>query len=143
MYRRRETFAMKKTFAAIVPVLCLATLSVSSVAKADTLKLTSTPTGSTGPYELSIDGAASTSLFCLDDFLSVQVGEQWTVNVVTGAELGSQGFSSSLVKQYDEEALIYSMLGDTISETSHGHKTTHVVTDSDVQEALWKNLRRR
>ena len=129
---------MKKTLVGIVPALCLALLSMSSIAKADTLKLTSTPTGSTGPYELSLDGGTSVGMFCLDDFLTVNVGEQWNVTIVTGANLGKQGFSSSLIKQYDEEAYIYSMLGDTISETSWGHTTFHVVNNTDVQEALWK-----
>jgi hypothetical protein len=128
---------MKKTLVGIVPVLCFVALSMSSIAKADTLKLTST-SGSIGPYQLSLDGAASTSMFCLDDFLNVQVGEQWNVTIVAGADLGKQGFSSSLIKQFDEEALIYSMLGDTISETHNGHTTFHTVNNTDVQEALWK-----
>ncbi len=55
--------------------------------------------------------------------------------------IGKQGFSSTLVKEYDEEAYIFSLLGTTISETSHGHTTTHKVNDTDVQEALLEDLR--
>jgi hypothetical protein len=139
MDRRRETFAMKKTFAAIVPVLCLAALSMSSLtAKADTLKLTAEPTGLIGPETLSLNNGPSLYLFSLNDDSEPSVGESWSVNVVSGTNLGKQGFSSYLVNEYDEEAYIFSMLGSTISETHYGHTTNHVVTDTDVQEALWK-----
>src|SRR5450756_1232473 len=107
-------------------------------AQADTLKMTGAATGSTGPYQLSLNGGPTLNLFCNDDFLSNSIGESWNVTVVTGANLGTQGFSSSTIKKYDEEAYIYSMLGTTISENNHGHTTTHVVTNDDVQDALWK-----
>jgi hypothetical protein len=128
-----------KTLVRLAPVLCLAALSISSAAaKADTLKLTSTPTGSTGPYNLSLDGAASEAMFCINDNLSVKVGESWNVTVVEGADLGSQGFSSSTIQEYDEEAFIYNLLGTTLTEKIGGHTYTHTATDADVQDALWK-----
>lgn len=116
-----------KKIAYLLPAICLAMFSGS--AKADTLKLVGTATGSTGPYQLQLDGTTSVNLFCLDDFREVQIGESWEVNVVNGdAYLNSSKNSTGF--KYEEEAYIYSMLG-----ASNGHG--HTYNANDVQEALW------
>jgi PEP-CTERM motif len=116
-----------KKIAYLLPAICLALFSGS--AKADTLKMVGAATGSTGPYQLQLDGTTSVNLFCLDDQRSVQVGESWQVNVVNGADYLSSNKSSTDFK-YEEEAYIYSMLG-----VSNGHG--HTYNSTDVQEALW------
>jgi PEP-CTERM motif len=116
-----------KKIAYLASALCLAFLSGS--AKADTLRLTGAATGSTGPYQLTLDGTTPVNLFCLDDFRSVHIGETWNVTVVNGADYLTSNTHSSDFK-YEEEAYIYSMLG-----VSNGHG--HTYNNSDVQDALW------
>jgi hypothetical protein len=118
---------VKKTIALLVPVLCLATLSLS--AKADTLELKGY-NSSIGPYQLSLNGSSTNlNLFCLDDFRQIQIGESWGVTIVNGANyLNSNKHSSDF--KYEEEAYIYSELGK-----SNGHG--HTYTTTDVQQALW------
>jgi hypothetical protein len=114
-----------KKIAYLFPVICLAILSVT--AKADTLKLVSA--GSTGPYDLKLNGTTDVKLFCIDDFRDVQEGESWGVTIVNGANyLNSNKHSSDF--KYEEETYIYSKLG-----TSDGHG--HTYNNTDVQQALW------
>jgi hypothetical protein len=108
---------MKKT-AYIFPVICLAALSIS--AKADTLKLVSS-NGEVGPYSMQIDGV-SESMFCIDDFRTVQNGESWAVTVENGSNYYSTNKSSTDFA-YEEEAYILS------KETS--------TNQTAVQDALW------
>jgi hypothetical protein len=116
-----------KKIAYLASALCIAVLSGS--AKADTLKLDGAATGSTGPYQLTLDGTTPVNLFCLDDFRTVYIGETWNVTVVNGADyLTSNKYSNDF--KYEEEAYIYSMLGVS---NGHGHK----YDATDVQEALW------
>jgi hypothetical protein len=116
-----------KNIAYLASALCLAFLSGS--ASADTLTMTGAATGSTGPYQLTLDGTTPVNLFCLDDFRTVHVGETWNVTVVNGADYLTSSTHSNDFK-YEEEAYIYSMLG-----TSNGHGHTYNATD--VQDALW------
>lgn len=116
-----------KKIAYLASALCLAFFSVS--AKADTLRMTGAATGSTGPYQLNLDGTTPVNLFSLDDFRSVHIGETWTVTVVNGADYLTSNTHSNDFK-YEEEAYIYSMLG-----VSNGHGHTYNATD--VQDALW------
>jgi PEP-CTERM motif len=116
-----------KKIAYLASALCLAFLPGSM--KADTLTLNGAATGSTGPYQLTLDGTTPVNLFCLDDFRTVHIGETWTVTVVNGADYLTSNTHSSDFK-YEEEAYIYSMLG-----VSNGHGHTYNATD--VQDALW------
>ena len=118
---------MKMKIAYLLPAVCL--VMVSALAKADTLKLTGDATGSTGPYQLTLDGKTPVNLFCLDDFRSVHIGETWNVTVVNGADYLTSNTHSSDFK-YEEEAYIYSMFG-----VSNGHG--HTYNNTDVQDALW------
>ncbi len=116
-----------KKIAYLLSAICLAMFSGS--ARADTLQLVGAATGSTGPYQLQLDGTTPVNLFCLDDFRTVHIGESWQVNIVNGATYLDSNTHSNDFK-YEEEAYIYSMLG-----VSNGHG--HTYTDTDVQEALW------
>ena len=116
-----------KKIAYFASALCIAVLSGS--AKADTLTLTGAATGSTGPYQLNLNGTTPVNLFCLDDFRTVSIGETWNVTVENGADFLTTNTHSSDFK-YEEEAYIYSMLG-----VSNGHGHTYNATD--IQEALW------
>ena len=91
--------------------------------------MTGAATGSTGPYQLNLDGTSPVNLFSLDDFRSAHIGETWTVKVVNGADYLTSNTHSNDFK-YEEEAYIYSMLG-----VSNGHGHTYNATD--VQDALW------
>lgn len=113
-----------KKLAHLLPVICLAILSMS--AKADTLTFNTNPSGTEiGPYSLTLtSGAGSTSLllFCMNDQNYIQSNESWGVNVVNGASFfgsaaGSDGF------KYEQEAYLYSLY--------NGSNAT------DIQDALW------
>ncbi len=127
---------MKKTLAVIVPVLCLAVLSMPSISKADTLKLTGDPSfGTTGPEQFKYD-SKTLELFSLD-YVGLAVGESWNVTAVNGANLASLHLGSTLTKEYDETAYVLSELGSTLSETIGKTTFTHTVTGTDVQDAIW------
>ena len=114
---------MKKILA-VIPALCLGLVSLT--AKADPTLTFDGSSGSIGPYNMTLSGSPSTnlSLFCVDDFLHIQTGESWTVDVIQGSLLSSNSLTSSQATQYEEEAFILSELG-TYSDTA-------------VQDALWK-----
>ena len=116
-----------KKIAYFASALCIAVLSGSAMA--DTLTMTGAATGSTGPYQLKLNGTTPVNLFCLDDFRTVSIGETWNVTVENGADFLTTNTHSTDFK-YEEEAYIYSMLG-----VSNGHGHTYNATD--VQEALW------
>lgn len=108
---------------AVIPALCLGLISLT--AKADTtLTFNSSPGNNIGPYSLTLNPGGNVSLFCMDDFLQVQSGETWTVDVIQGSQLSSNSLTSSDAHKYEEEAYILSQLG-TFSNTA-------------VQDALWK-----
>jgi len=116
---------MKMKIAYLIPVFCLAILSLS--ARADTLTLVSTPGGgSVGPYTLTLNpGATSLSLFCLNDNLTISVGETWGVEIVNGSNLSSV-FSGATLTAYEEEAYIYNNKGSD--------------SNTEIQDALWDIL---
>ena len=115
-----------KKIAYLLSAICLSVLSVS--AKADTLKLVSTNTGSTGPYQLLLNGTTPVNLFCMDDFREISIGQTWGVTVVNGADYLNSNTHSTDFK-YEQEAYIYSKLGT--KDNGHTYTTT------DVQQALW------
>lgn len=118
---------MKKTIGLLSVVLCFGTLS--GLAKADTLKYVGSSHGSDiGPYPMELNGD-DVNLFCLDDFRTISAGESWQVDVISGDQFYTTNYHSTDFK-YEEEAYIYSMLGQ-----SNGHG--HTYSNTDVQEALW------
>ena len=112
---------MKKLLA-LLPGLCLALVSLT--AKADTLTFNGVPGGGdTGPYSLTLGSSGEDLLlFCMNDQNFIQTGEQWTVNVINGANLVTD-LGMSLGDQYEEEAYIYSHYNGSNA--------------NDVQLALW------
>jgi hypothetical protein len=114
-------------------IVCLlsAALCFGSLAKADTLKYVapSNPSSDIGPYQMQLNGKSNVDLFCLDDFRTITQGESWQVNVVSGDQYYTTNTHSTNFK-YEEEAYIYSMLGQKDSK-GHTYNTT------DVQDALW------
>lgn len=114
---------MKKIIA-VLPGLCLAMLSLT--AKADTLTFNGVPGGgNTGPYSLTLGSTdADLLLYCMNDTDTIQQGESWTVDVISGSDLSTNSLTKSNAKKYEEEAYILSQIG-TYSDTA-------------VQEALWK-----
>lgn len=107
--------------AVFAATVCLAMIPV--LAKADTLKFDNSPTGSTGPYNLTLDGTQSLQLFCMNDQNYIQSGESWGVNVVNGQSFaGSAKHTTGF--DYEEEAYIYSQFTGTNAST--------------VQHALWQ-----
>ncbi len=112
---------MKKILA-VIPALCLGLVSLT--AKADPTLTFNSSSGSIGPYNMTLSPGGNLSLFCMDDFLHIQSGESWTVDVIQGSQLSSNSLTSSQATQYEEEAFILSELG-TYSNTA-------------VQDALWK-----
>lgn len=116
---------MKKIVGLFSAVLCFGTLS--GLAKADTLEYVGS-SSDIGPYHMQLNGD-DVNLFCLDDFRTIHVGESWQVDVVSGDEFYTTNTHSTDFK-YEQEAYIYSMLGQ-----SNGHG--HTYTNTDVQEALW------
>jgi hypothetical protein len=112
---------MKMKIASLIPVVCLAVLSIS--AKADPTLTFNSSSGSIGPYNLTLNPGGALSLFCLNDLNEIQAGESWGVTVHDAASyLGSASGSTGF--EYEEEAYIYSKY--------NGSNAT------DVQEALWK-----
>jgi hypothetical protein len=113
-----------KKIAFLLPVVCLAMLSVT--AKADTLTFNSNPSGTvTGPYDLTLStGTSSTSLslFCMNDMNEIQTNETWNVNVTNGSIYGGSA-SGTMGFQLEEEAYLHSLY--------NGSNATVV------QDALW------
>lgn len=122
---------MRKKIAVLVPVICLAAISV--LAKADTTTLTyiGSAGGDNGPYTLQLDGSKGPdlSLFCLDLNRDVTTGETWNVTV----ESFPTSLGSTLNQEYAEEAYIYNELGQSVIG---GHSGT-TYTNSEIQAALW------
>ena len=111
---------MKKILA-LIPAVCLGLLSLA--AKADPVLTFNGSSGSVGPYNMTLTPGGNLSLFCMNDTLTIQTGESWTVDVIEGSQLSSD-FSASVAKEYEEEAYILSELGP--------------YSDTAVQDALWK-----
>jgi len=116
---------VKKIVCLLSTALCFGTLT--GMVKADTLKYVNS-SSDIGPYHMQLNGE-NVGLFCLDDFRDITVGESWQVDVVSGDQFYTTNTHSTNFK-YEEEAYIYSKLGD---KDSHGH----TYTNTDVQEALW------
>ena len=112
---------MKKILA-VIPALCLGLVSLT--AKADPTLTFNSSSGNIGPYNMTLSPGGNLSLFCMDDFLQIQTGESWTVDVIQGSQLSSNSLTSADAQKYEEEAFILSELG-TYSNTA-------------VQDALWK-----
>jgi hypothetical protein len=118
---------MKKSLCLLSAALCFGTLT--GLAKADTLEFVGSTHGSDiGPYHMQLNGD-DVNLFCLDDFRTITPGESWQVDVKSGDEFYTTNTHSTNFK-YEEEAYIYSMLGQ-----SNGHG--HTYSNTDIQEALW------
>ena len=111
-----------KKLSVLIPCLCLALASLA--AKADPTLTFNSSSGTIGPYNMTLSPGGNLSLFCMDDFLHIQSGESWTVDVIQGSQLGSNSLTSSDAQKYEEEAFILSELG-TYNNTA-------------VQDALWK-----
>jgi hypothetical protein len=112
---------MKKILA-VIPALCLGLVSLT--AKADPTLTFNGSSGNIGPYNMTLSPGGNLSLFCMDDFLQIQTGESWTVDVIQGSQLSSNNLTKNQATQYEEEAFFLSELG-TYSNTA-------------VQDALWK-----
>ena len=112
---------MKKILA-VIPALCLGLVSLT--AKADPTLTYNGSSGNIGPYNMTLNPGGSLSLFCMDDFLQIQTGESWTVDVIQGSQLSSNSLTHNDATQYKEEAFFLSELG-TYDNTA-------------VQDALWK-----
>ena len=117
---------MKKIVGLLSVALCFGTLS--GQAKADTLKFLGS-SSDIGPYQMQLNGATNVGLFCLDDFRTISQGETWQVAVYSGDHFYTTNTHSTNFK-YEQEAYIYSMLGQ-----SNGHG--HTYSNTDIQEALW------
>ena len=117
---------MMKHLARLVPMICLAVLSLP--ASADTLKLVSTSGGSTGgesiyPYNFSVNGSATlTNLMCIDLNREINQNEQWNVTI-NAIPLDKSAASVD----YRADALIYNQL--FVSGSKY--------TISDIQWAAW------
>lgn len=113
-----------KKIAFLLPVVCLAMLSVA--AKADTLTFNSNPSGTvTGPYDLTLStGTSSTSLslFCMNDLNEIQSNETWNVDVTNGSIYAGSA-SGTMGFRLEEEAYLHSLY--------NGSNATVV------QDALW------
>jgi hypothetical protein len=112
---------MKKILA-VIPALCLGLVSLT--AKADPTLTFNGSSGNIGPYSMTLSPGGNLSLFCMDDFLNIQTGESWTVDVIQGSQLSSNNLTKNQATQYEEEAFFLSELG-TYGNTA-------------VQDALWK-----
>jgi hypothetical protein len=117
---------MKKIVGLLSVALCFGTLS--GQAKADTLKFLGS-SSDIGPYQMTLNGDTNVGLFCLDDFRTISQGETWQVAVYSGDHFYTTNTHSTNFK-YEQEAYIYSMLGQ-----SNGHG--HTYSNTDIQEALW------
>lgn len=117
---------MKKIVGLLSVALCFGTLSGQG--KADTLKFLGS-SSDIGPYQMKLNGDTNVGLFCLDDFRTISQGETWQVAVYSGDHFYTTNTHSTSFK-YEQEAYIYSMLGQ-----SNGHG--HTYSNTDVQEALW------
>lgn len=125
-----------KKIGVILPCLCLALMSFT--AKADTLKYDGpNPPGNIGPYNMTLNpgtaGAMNLNLFCVNDNLTITVGESWPVGVVTGNNLGTNSLTDSDPTIWEEAAFILSEDGKTYLDGT----TLYTFLNTEVQEALW------
>lgn len=112
---------MKKILA-VIPMLCLGLACLN--AKADPTLTFNSSSGTIGPYNMTLSGVGNLELFCMDDFLHIQTGESWTVDVIQGSQLSSNSLTSSDAQKYEEEAYILSQFNGS--------------NNTAVQDALWK-----
>jgi hypothetical protein len=103
--------------------MCLALVSLT--AKADNLTFNGVPGGGDiGPYSMTLSPAnTNLLLFCMNDQNFIQTGENWSVNVINGANLVAD-LGTTLGQDYEQEAYIYSQYNGTNA--------------TNVQDALWK-----
>ena len=121
-----------RKFLLALPAICLALVPLA--AKADPV-LTfnfSEGGGQVGPYNMTLTPPGSTlDLLCLNFNDTINKGESWTVAIVNGANLSTNPLtvtSSTLIKEYEEEAFIFSKyLGGPATAQN----------TIDVQDALW------
>ncbi len=111
-----------KKFLAVIPALCLGLVSLT--AKADPTLTFNNSSGNIGPYNMTLSPGGNLQLFCMDDFLEIQSGESWTVDVIQGSQLSTNSLTSSGAHQYEEEAYILSQFNGS--------------NNTAVQDALWK-----
>lgn len=112
--------------------------AISQVSGATTLQLTGT--GGTAvnagsesvyvyPYDFSVNGSsATTQLMCLNFNNEITVGESWTVNADTIAQAANG--NSTLLKNYEEDAWLYSQITPTTSQSQ----------ETLIQFAVWDIL---
>lgn len=107
----------------LLPAICLALIPFA--AKADTLTFNSAPTGSIGPYSMTLNGVTDLNLFCLNDKNFISPNETWQVDVLVGASsLNSNSQTAGFLTQYEEAAYVYSKFGSSSADA--------------VQNALWE-----
>lgn len=127
---------MRVVWRALAGVVCFA--AMAQVSGATTLQLTSTggTTVNTGsetvyvyPYNFSVNGSStSTQLMCLNFNHEVTSGESWTVNADTIVQ-ASNG-NSRLMKDYEEDAWLFSQITPSTSQTQ----------ETLIQFAVWDIL---
>jgi hypothetical protein len=111
---------MKKLLWALLSVLTFA-----SVACADSLTLVSAPTGQTGPYNLKLNGSATTiAMICYSQINEIGFGETWQVQSFTIDNLPTTGPFAGTLEQYN----ILGYLADEL----FAHPG-----DSNLQNAIW------
>ncbi|MHB8540118.1 MAG: PEP-CTERM sorting domain-containing protein [Candidatus Acidiferrales bacterium] len=77
------------------------------------------------PYDLSINGGTSIGMICDDFSHDVTVGETWTANINTFANLSNTRFGASDTQEYDEAAWLYTQYMASPSQAG------------DINFALW------
>ena len=113
---------MRVMWRVLAGAVCFA--AISQVSGATTLQLTGTggTTVNVGsetvyvyPYDFSVNGSsATTQLMCLNFNNEITVGESWTVNADTIAQAANG--NSTLLKNYEEDAWLYSQITPTTSQ---------------------------
>lgn len=88
-----------------------------------------------GPYTLSINNGPNVAAVCVDPFHDSNIGDQWTANVtpLSAAASAVPGLSNTYLgnaglKQYEEEAYLFSMI------TAPGVNGSHRIS---IQHAMW------
>jgi len=127
---------MRASWCALVGAVCFA--AISQVSGATTLKFTgaSGPTENAGgetvyvyPYNFSVNGSSTTTqLICLNFNEEITQGESWTVNVDTISQAANG--NSTLLKDYEEDAWLYSQITPSSSKSE----------DALIQFAVWDVL---